>query len=451
MKQAIGVDSMGEEGGSWSAPATDEITDEEKSGPRLASSFPYLVTAISTLITALSISILAFWLLSDENSIFGGPPATLVAWQKDYESMTGMDGIPSSLDGTGVTICVVDSGVNLDHPGLQGVEIVGWYDAVNGKPEPYDDQGHGTAMLGIISAREGIGGISVGADLLVAKGIDESGTGTDDGIAEAVDWCVASGADVVSLSLGGDQGPGLAGLTLDVLESSVQEALDQGVFVVAAAGNDGTNDDGDVASPGSVSDVICVGGVNRNGDVWSGSSRGDNNGRLWPNPILPRQDPDRKPEVIAPASEVPVLLTNAASWYGYSSGTSAATAWVSGVIALALENEPQMARSGDRTYIEELKQRISESSTPKEGQTGHDDRFGYGILYAPGIIETNTSEGESAIHGNDKHADHDAIITTRVAPDNSTKAELNPRSAASRITRIQSLNESTLSWAGVNG
>ena len=110
-----------------------------------------------------------------------------------------------------------------------------------------------------------------------------------------------------------------------------------------------------------------------------------------------------------------------------------------------------MARSGDRTYIEELKQRISESSTPKEGQTGHDDRFGYGILYAPGIIETNTSEGESAIHGNDKHADHGAIITTRVAPDNSTKAELNPRSAASRITRIQSLNESTLSWAGVNG
>ena len=125
MKQAIDVDSMGEEGDSWSAPATDDITDEKKSGPRLASSFPYLVTAISTLITALSISILALWLLSDENSIFGGPPATLVAWQKDYESMTGMDGIPSSLDGTGVTICVVDSGVNLDHPGLQGVEIGG--------------------------------------------------------------------------------------------------------------------------------------------------------------------------------------------------------------------------------------------------------------------------------------------------------------------------------------
>ena len=181
--------------------------------PKASSAFPYLITAISTLITALSISILALWLLSDENIIFGGPPSTLIAWQEDYERMTGMNDIPSNLDGTGVTICVVDSGIDLDHPGLDNVEITAWFDAVNGESTPYDDQGHGTAMVGIISAREGIGGISTGSDLLVAKGIDESGAGTDEGIAQAVDWCVESGADIISLSLGGDQGPGLAGLT----------------------------------------------------------------------------------------------------------------------------------------------------------------------------------------------------------------------------------------------
>ena len=230
-----------------------------------------------------------------------------------------------------------------------------------------------------------------------------------------------------------------------MLESSVQEALDQGVFVVAAAGNDGTNDDGDVASPGSVSDVICVGGVNRNGDVWSGSSRGDNNGRLWPNPILPRQDPDRKPELIAPASEVPILLSNAGSWYGYSSGTSAATAWVSGVIALAIQNEPDLARSGDRNNIEELKQRIAENSIRKEGQMGHDDRFGYGILNAPGLIGGEASSAEVGGHIVVEGQGHGPIITTRVAPDSSTKADLNPRSPASRTIRIQSLNASTLS------
>jgi len=445
VKQFVGVEFLVQvdlsEGGRENTGPLDESFTE----PRASSAFPYLITAISTLITALSISILALWLLSDENVIFGGPPSTLIAWQEDYERMTGMNDIPSNLDGTGVVICVVDSGVDLGHPGLDNVEIIGWFDAVNGESAPYDDQGHGTAMVGIISAREGIGGISTGSDLLVAKGIDKSGTGTDEGIAQAVDWCVESGADIISLSLGGDQGPGLAGLTLDVLESSVQDALDQGVFVVAAAGNDGTNDDGDVASPGSVSDVICVGGVNRNGDVWSGSSRGDNNGRLWPNPILPRQDPDRKPELIAPASEVPILLSNAGSWYGYSSGTSAATAWVSGVIALAIQNEPHLARSGDRNNIEELKQRIAENSIPKEGQMGHDDRFGYGILNAPGLIGGEASTAEVGAHIVVEGQGHGPIITTRVAPDSSTKADLNPRSPASRTIRIQSLKASTLS------
>lgn len=445
VKQLSGVNFLVQIDLSGSDPENPSPSGGSFTESRVSSAFPYLITAISTLITALSISILALWLLSDENIIFGGPPSTLIAWQEDYERMTGMNDIPSNLDGTGVTICVVDSGIDLDHPGLNDVAITGWFDAVNGESAPYDDQGHGTAMVGIISAREGIGGISTGSDLLVAKGIDGSGAGTDEGIAQAVDWCVESGADIISLSLGGDQGPGLAGLTLDVLESSVQDALDEGVFVVAAAGNDGTNDDGDVASPGSVSDVICVGGVNRNGDVWSGSSRGDNNGRLWPNPILPRQDPDKKPELIAPASEVPILLSNAGSWYGYSSGTSAATAWVSGVIALAIQNEPHLARSGDRNYIEELKQRIAENSIPKEGQIGHDDRFGYGILNAPGLIGGEVSTAKNEAHIVIEEPGHDPIIATRVAPDSSTKADLKPRSPASRTTRIQSLNASTLS------
>ena len=66
-------------------------------------------------------------------------------------------------------------------------------------------------------AREGIGGISTGSDLLVAKGIDESGTGTDEGIAQAVDWCVENGADIISLSLGGIKARAWPGLPLTCL------------------------------------------------------------------------------------------------------------------------------------------------------------------------------------------------------------------------------------------
>lgn len=407
------------------------------------SALPYLITAISTLVTGLSIAILAVWLLSEENAIFGGPPATLLAWQDDYEEMTGIDKLNGNLDGSGVTICIVDSGVDLSHPGMDGVSINGWYDAVNGKIDPYDDQGHGTAMTGIIASKGGVGGIAKGSELLIAKGIDDSGSGTDESIAEAVDWCSAQGADIISLSLGGDQGPGLSGLTLDVLENSVEDALDEGVFVVAAAGNDGTDDDGDVASPGSVEDVICVGGVNRNGDVWSGSSEGDNNGRLWPNPILPRQDPDKKPEVIAPASEVPVLLTNSGSWYGYSSGTSAATAWMSGILALVVQNEPGLARSGDRSAIEDIKNRISQTSTQKEGTTGHDDRFGYGIVNTAGLIG-DLSNGSTSNQDFAKPLyAQQPMSTTNVAPDSSTKADLNPRFWDCLIAEIHELKAST--------
>ena len=438
-----GVKTVDEETDSFTDILNHE--DEMKSAHSISktSALPYLITAISTLVTGLSIAILAMWLLSEENAIFGGPPATLLAWQDDYEEMTSIDKVNGNLDGSGVTICIVDSGVDLSHPGMDGVTINGWYDAVNGKIDPYDDQGHGTAMTGIIASKGGVGGIAKGSELLIAKGIDGSGSGTDEGIAEAVDWCSVQGADIISLSLGGDQGPGLSGITLDVLENSVEDALDEGVFVVAAAGNDGTDDDGDVASPGSVEDVICVGGVNRNGDVWSGSSEGDNNGRLWPNPILPRQDPDKKPEVIAPASEVPVLLTNSGGWYGYSSGTSAATAWVSGILALVVQNEPDLARSGDRSAIEDIKNRISQTSTQKEGVTGHDDRFGYGIVNTVGLIgdisneSTPNQDFERLVYA------QQPMSTTNVAPDNSTKADLNPRFWDSVMAEIQELKAST--------
>ena len=69
------------------------------------------------------------------------------------------------------------------------------------------------------------------------------------------------------------------------------------------------NDDGDVSSPGSVEEVICVGGVDRSGSIWAGSSQGDNNGRILPlPPIMPRGDPDKKPELTGPGEDVPILI-----------------------------------------------------------------------------------------------------------------------------------------------
>ena len=350
------------------------------------SALPWLIGSVSTLAFILVASVIFLWLRSVADEILiGGPPPTLTGWEQSYQELTGFDEV-SGLDGSGVVVCVVDSGIEMDHPDLTHLALAGWFDVINGQNEPYDDEGHGTAMAGIIVAKNGLTGNAQGVDLLVAKAIDSNGQGTDTGIAEAVDWCADNQADIISLSLGGEGGISIGGITTDQLENAVQDALEQGIFVVAAAGNDGgQDDDGDVSSPGSVEDVICVGGVTRLGNVWSGSSEGDNDGRLWP-PMLPRSDPDMKPEILGPGAEVPILFAGGSgdgSWWGWASGTSAATAWVSGGLAIILEAHPELQRegaSGGPNAIEFIKTKLSDNSQMDDGQSEHDDRFGYGIF-----------------------------------------------------------------------
>lgn len=352
-----------------------------------------MVSAIVTSLVALlllSISLIYLW-PGIGNISSSGPSGALMTWENEYREITGLNEV-GNLNGKGVILCIVDSGIDMNHPGFQGIEIAGWNDFVNQNSEPYDDEGHGTAMAGIMIANNGLTGIAQGISLLVAKAISEEGTGSDQIIAESVDWCVENEADIISLSLGGAQGFGSGIFTTDALEQSVEDALDKGIYVVAAAGNDGEDDDGDVESPGSVEDVICVGGITRNGQIWKGSSSGDNDGRFWPNPILPRNNPDMKPEVVGPGQEVPILMAGGVSnenWWGWSSGTSAATAWVSGSLALLLQNNPELQRenSQDRDSIVEVKSLIMDNSDMKDGQTEHDNHYGYGIFRVDMLIE----------------------------------------------------------------
>ncbi len=357
-----------------------------------------LVVTVSALLLVLLGSILALWVAASLGDVeLGGPDPMLTAWQEQHATNTGFQAI-SNLTGAGVSVCIVDSGIDLTHPDLDAIQIAGWTDMIDGRSEPYDDEGHGTSMAGILAADGGLDGLAKGVNLLIAKAMDSNGQGDDQTIAGAVDWCVSEQADVVSLSLGGAAGFSFLGASTDDLERAVNDAIDAGVYVVAAAGNDGEDDDGDVESPGSVRRVICVGGSTRIGTVWSGSSRGDNNGRLFP-PMLPRSDPDRKPELIAPGHEVPVLIASgtgspSGSWWGWSSGTSDSTVYVTAAIALMLEAAPQLAwdgSDGGPEAIEETKEWIQQTSEPIDGQDGHDDRAGYGRLRADLLIANATA------------------------------------------------------------
>ncbi|MEJ6665705.1 MAG: S8 family serine peptidase [Euryarchaeota archaeon] len=337
------------------------------------------------------------FILVDVGEITGyRPGASALEAQEVYVDMIQRDQV--SLDGSGVTVCIVDSGLNTEHQDLKSLKVTKWKDFVGTSSTPYDDHGHGTSMAGLLVANGWMQGIAPNVNLLVAKALAENGSGDDSDVAEAIDWCASNGADIISLSLGG--APGILPFNFGAGRSSAQaaeDAAESGIFVIAAAGNDGgENDDGDVATPCSETSVICVGGVKQSGTHWEGSSVGDNNGRLWPLPILtPRSDPHKKPEIVAPAQSVAVI--NKEGTWSLSDGTSAATVYVTGAIALLLQNNPELATNGSQgsiANINQVKEWIQQSSLPKANQEGHDDNYGYGLLQIKALIEAANPESQ---------------------------------------------------------
>ena len=330
-----------------------------------------------------------------EESINSGPSQILLAEQATFSKLIQLDEI-ENLDGAGVTLCVVDSGIDMSHEALKDVNLKGWRDFIASKSNPYDDHGHGTSMAGIIVAGGEMQGIAPKVDLYVAKALAKNGSGSDEGVGDAIDWCVEQGSDVISLSLGGAPGIIPSAFEGSSSSSAARSAIDSGVFVVAAAGNDGDqSNDNDVDSPGGEEDVICVGAVDKNGNLWAKSSKGDNNGNIWP-VLLPRNDPDMKPELVAPGERVPIIMiddpnTPEVEEYGFSSGTSASTAYVSGAIALLLDARPDLQQDGaggGQSAVEDTKQWLMNTSHPKDGQNGHDDYYGYGLLQIKALLES---------------------------------------------------------------
>lgn len=344
------------------------------------------IVSIATAGLLILVAGFAYNIIVGDGLTFVKPSDSLIQSEQTYRDLIN---IPGEYTGSGVDVCIVDTGMELNHPDLEGFDVAGWVDVVQGKSNPYDDNGHGTNMAGILVADGWINGVAKDVNLYVAKALLANGSGFEEDVVAGIDWCINQNVNIISLSLGGGQDlfPFL-GSNGRTIEDSVNDATARGIFVVAAAGNDGgEDDDGDVASPGSERRVICVGGVTLSGDHWAKSSTGNNGFSALPFK-LPRGDPDKKPELVAPAKDVPVLNTQG-TWSS-SSGTSAATVYVTGAIALLLEAHPELASngtSGDVSTIDQVKEWIMQSVQPKEGQSGHDDNYGYGLLDIEALLD----------------------------------------------------------------
>jgi subtilisin family serine protease len=171
--------------------------------------------------------------------------------------------------GAGVTIAIVDTGADLNHPDLQSKLVTGT-DIVAGKrdcpPGPQDENGHGTHTAGIAAAATnngiGVAGTAPDAKIMPVRVLDADGSGTNEDVAKGITYAADHGAKVISLSLG--ELPVLSQIDPDaqVIADAIQHAWDKGSLVVAAAGNE-TFPLCD--SPAWEHHAVCVGATDESG------------------------------------------------------------------------------------------------------------------------------------------------------------------------------------------
>lgn len=281
------------------------------------------------------------------------------------------------LDGDGVVLCIVDTGVDLSHRELAGARLLAWLDLIRGEAQPYDDHGHGTNMVGLVAAQDLLPGVAPRVSLVVVKAVDATGEGTASLLVQGIDFCMDPLGDgvpvhIISLSLGGTPRPPVE----DALALRVRQATERGVLVIASVGNQGVTAR-DVQSPASETMAIAVGAVDRNLRIAPFSQPGDNRDRT---------DPHRKPEVVAPG--VDLATTGRGGSYVRVMGTSAATALVSALLALVLQGAPALQAASSLEDVLALKGALMETARHLEGQAvPHDDRYGYGLIQGLALLE----------------------------------------------------------------
>ena len=132
-----------------------------------------IVSFSITLVMIVSLAYAGF-VLFDGDALTGYRPGdAALDSQRVYNDLIQADQV--NLNGAGVTVCIVDSGLNPDHQDLDGLKVTKWKDFVGGANNPYDDHGHGTSMAGILVADGWMKGVAPKVTLLVAKALAENG------------------------------------------------------------------------------------------------------------------------------------------------------------------------------------------------------------------------------------------------------------------------------------
>lgn len=287
------------------------------------------------------------------------------------------------VDGTGVGVAVIDSGVtgwhdDLSDQSLAAQRVDTFVDFVNNQTTSYDDYGHGTHVAGIIAGNGydsggARSGIAPAVHLTVLKVLDGSGQGRISDVIAALDYVVQNQGQlnirVVNLSVA-------AGVydsyTVDPLTLAAQQAVNAGIVVVAAAGNNGrgpsgTTQYGGITAPGNAPWVLTVGASSHMGTI----DRSDDTMAAFSSRGPSAIDYNAKPDLVAPGVGIESLSNpNSAMYSTYSpyllsgtvptsylpylslSGTSMSTPVVAGTVALMLQANPSLTPNAVKALLQ---------------------------------------------------------------------------------------------------
>lgn len=260
--------------------------------------------------------------------------------------------------GGGITVAVIDTGVDASHPDLSGSVLPGADLAGTSNDGRVDTDGHGTAMAGLIAAHGRVAGVAPKVKILPVRVSLGPHGGSGSALAQGLRWAVANGAKVLAISL--------ANVDDLLLRQEVQAALAHDVVVVAGVGN--RPEHSQVMYPAAIPGVVAVGGVDRNGNHSSVSVTG--------------------PEVVISAPSDAISSTDKGGGYREGTGTSDATAIVAGAAALIRAKFPELKAS-------EVVRRLTATAVDK-GAPGRDNEYGYGVLNLVAALTADLPAATSA-------------------------------------------------------
>ncbi|AUG77468.1 Putative peptidase S08 family protein [Kitasatospora sp. MMS16-BH015] len=270
--------------------------------------------------------------------------------------------------GEGVTVAVIDTGVQASHQDLTGQVLAGADFSGEKSDGRVDTAGHGTEIASIIAAhghgdQAGVTGLAPKAKILPVRvaldGGDDIGNFGGTNLAPAIRYAVDHHVQVINMSLAS------AGLRTDPqVRAAVEYALSQDIVVVGGTGNQGDHQ-APVTYPAAFPGVVAVGAVDQAGAVWAKSNSGP------------------ETTLVAPGVGIYGASNKSDTSYGNGTGTSAATAYVSAIAALIRAKYPQLSAG------QVINRMIKTAKMPDGAGAVPNDKYGYGIASPSKALAAN--------------------------------------------------------------